>query len=234
MIELGEGCSIEPETDLSGYWIDGDVIHIGSIRVGAGAAVGARSTLFPGARIGAHAEVAPGSAVTGKVSAGQRWAGSPAVKVGRAVHPWPEDRPPRASKWVPVYGLTFLAVAAMPLLALAGGLVLLGCWIRDTDTLGAAVMRALPMLPAATVLALALFAGMTVVVVRLLGLGLREGYHPVRSRIGWQAWSTERLMDSARTFLFPLYASLLTPLRLRLLGAKVGKNTEISTALVLP
>jgi len=95
-------------------------------------------------------------------------------------------------------------------------------------------MTALPMLPAPTVLALALFAGMTVVVVRLLGLGLREGYHPVRSRIGWQAWSTERLMDSARTFLFPLYASLLTPLRLRLLGAKVGKNTEISTALVLP
>lgn len=27
MIKLGEGCSIEPETDLSGYWIDGDVIR---------------------------------------------------------------------------------------------------------------------------------------------------------------------------------------------------------------
>ncbi|GAF43330.1 hypothetical protein RW1_006_02290 [Rhodococcus wratislaviensis NBRC 100605] len=154
MIDLGEGCSIEPETDLSGYWIDGDVIHVGSIPIGAGASVGARSTLYPGARIGAHAEVAPGSAGTGKVTAGQRWAGSPAVKVGKAV----------------------------------------------------------PMLPAATVLTLVVFAGMTVVAVRLLGLGLREGYHPVRSRIGWQAWSTERLMDSARTFLLPLYASLLTPL----------------------
>ncbi|UOT08258.1 amino acid adenylation domain-containing protein (plasmid) [Rhodococcus opacus] len=234
MIELGEGCSIEPETDLSGYWIDGDVIHVGSIHIGAGASVGARSTLFPGARIGAHAEVAPGSAVTGKVTAGQRWAGSPAVKVGKAVHPWPEDRPPRSSRWVPIYGLTSLAVAAMPLLALAAGLVLLGWWIRDADDLGAAALKALPMLPAATVLTLVVFAGMTVVAVRLLGLGLRGGYHPVRSRIGWQAWSTERLMDSARTFLFPLYASLLTPLWLRLLGAKVGKNTEISTALVLP
>ncbi len=152
MIELGEGCSIEPETDLSGYWIDGDVIHVGSIVIGAGASVGARSTLFPGARIGAHSEVAPGSAVTGKVTAGQRWAGSPAVKVGKAVHPWPEDRPPRASKWVPVYGLTSLAVAAMPLLALAGGLVLLGWSIRGAGDLGVAVTRALTMLPVATIL----------------------------------------------------------------------------------
>jgi hypothetical protein len=29
---------------------------------------------------------------------------------------------------------------------------------------------------------------------------------------------TERLLDSARTLLFPLYASLFTPLWLRLLG----------------
>ena len=38
-------------------------------------------------------------------------------------------------------------------------------------------------------------------------------------------------MDSARTFLFPLYASLLTPGWLRLLGAKIGKNVEASTVL---
>src|SRR6201987_1268333 len=61
-----------------------------------------------------------------------------------------------------------------------------------------------------------------------------EGYHPVRSRVGWQLWATERLMDAARNYLFPIYASLLTPWWLRLLGAKVGKCTEISTALFTP
>ena len=70
--------------------------------------------------------------------------------------------------------------------------------------------------------------------VRVLAIGLREGYHPVRSRIGWQLWATERLMDAARNYLFPIYASLLTPWWLRLLGAKVGRNTEISTALLTP
>jgi hypothetical protein len=34
--------------------------------------------------------------------------------------------------------------------------------------------------------------------------------------------------------LFPLYASLFTPVRLRLLGATIGKNVEASTVLLLP
>ena len=41
-------------------------------------------------------------------------------------------------------------------------------------------------------------------------------------------------MDAARNYLFPIYASLLTPWWLRLLGAKVGRGTEISTALLIP
>src|SRR6202023_1396219 len=41
-------------------------------------------------------------------------------------------------------------------------------------------------------------------------------------------------MDAARNYLFPVYASLLTPWWLRVLGAKVGRGTEISTALLIP
>ena len=52
--------------------------------------------------------------------------------------------------------------------------------------------------------------------------------------LGWQLWATGRLMAAARNYLFPLYASLLTPWWMRLLGAKVGRGTEISTALLTP
>lgn len=41
-------------------------------------------------------------------------------------------------------------------------------------------------------------------------------------------------MDAARNYLFPLYASLLTPIWLRILGARVGRGTEISTVLLTP
>lgn len=41
-------------------------------------------------------------------------------------------------------------------------------------------------------------------------------------------------MDAARNYLFPLYASMLTPVWFRILGARIGRNTEISTALITP
>jgi non-ribosomal peptide synthetase-like protein len=41
-------------------------------------------------------------------------------------------------------------------------------------------------------------------------------------------------MDLARTALFPLYASLLTPVWLRALGMRVGRGVEASTVLALP
>jgi acetyltransferase-like isoleucine patch superfamily enzyme len=94
MLEIGDGAAIEPEVDLSGYWIDGDVVRIGAIRIGAGATVGSRSTLAPGTRIGRRAEIAPGSAVFGRVRADQTWAGS-AVRVGGTSAQWPAERAPR-------------------------------------------------------------------------------------------------------------------------------------------
>ncbi|MFI6868945.1 Pls/PosA family non-ribosomal peptide synthetase [Nocardia sp. NPDC050406] len=234
MLELGDGCSVEPEVDLSGYWIDGDQVHIGPIVIGPGAVVGARSILLPGTRIGKNAEIAPGSAVSGKVKADQEWAGSPAVKVGKARHRWPDETPARAAHWVGIFGVTSMVLAAVPILGLGTGGAFIAWWIRDTATLTAALGRAFPILPVATLLSLGVYAAVTIIAVRLFSIGLTEGYHPVRSRVGWQAWATERLLDSARTFLFPLYASLLTPVWLRLLGAKVGKRVEASTVLLLP
>ena len=78
MLKLGRGAAVEPEVDLAGHWVDGDVVHVGRIRIGAGARIGARSTLMSGARVGRGAEIAAGSTVTGAVPAGQRWSGCPA------------------------------------------------------------------------------------------------------------------------------------------------------------
>jgi non-ribosomal peptide synthetase-like protein len=234
MLTLGHRCSIEPEVDLTGHWIDGDLFHVGPITVGNDATIGARTTLLPNAIVGKDADVAPGSGVVGKVKAGQYWKGSPAVKSGKARHPWPEERPRRAPIWVTVYGVTSVLLGGVPLVALGAGLALLGWAIRDTSTLKDALVPVAVWTPVATIVAIVVYAVLTVVGVRMLSLGLREGYHPVRSRVGWQLWATERLMDAARNYLFPIYASLLTPWWLRLLGAKVGKGTEISTALLTP
>jgi non-ribosomal peptide synthetase-like protein len=234
MLTLGHRCSIEPEVDLTGHWIDGDQFHVGRIEVGTDATVGARTTLLPGAVIGKNADVAPGSAVIGKVKSGQYWKGSPAAKSGKARHPWPEERPRRAPLWVAMFGVTSVLLGSLPLVALAAGLAVLGWAVRHTATLSDALVPAALWTPAATLTAVVVYAVLTVIGVRVLSLGLHEGYHPVRSRVGWQVWATERLMDAARNYLFPIYASLLTPAWLRLLGAKIGRGTEISTALLTP
>ena len=130
--------------------------------------------------------------------------------------------------------MSSLLLSALPLVALAAGLAVIGWAIRDSATLGSAVLPALLWTPVAALAALSAYALLTVLGVRMLAVGQREGYHPVRSQVGWQLWATERLMDAARNYLFPLYASLLTSMWLRLLGAKVGRGTELSTALLIP
>ncbi len=234
MLTVGFGASIEPEVDLSGYWIDGDILRLGAIRIGAHSSIGARSTLLPGTRVGKHAEVAPGSAVFGRVPAGQLWAGSPAQREGRSRAWWPEQRPPRGRRWLVAYGASSVALSLLPVLALVAGATVIANGIRYTDDLGAAMGGALATIVPATLLAGFVLALLVVLAVRLLSLGIRPGTHAVRSRTGWQVWSIERILDLSRVVLFPFYASLFTPVWLRLLGAKVGRDVEASTVLLVP
>ncbi|MFJ4169151.1 Pls/PosA family non-ribosomal peptide synthetase [Paenarthrobacter sp. NPDC089714] len=237
LLSLGSGANIEPEVDLSGWWVDGDSVHIGQIHVGAGAVVGSRSTLMPGATIGAGAHVEAGSAVLGKVKSGHLVAGSPAERRGKAKHEWPDvvhQRTLGDRLWFSAFAGASALLALIPYIsAFVGALVILA-FIRGHESLESAVPQILAALPLA---ALAWFFAnllLILVVARLLGLGLKEGYYRVRSRVGWQVWATERLLDMARDLLFPIYASLFTPIWLRLLGAKVGKNVEASTVLLVP
>ncbi|MFF0446465.1 Pls/PosA family non-ribosomal peptide synthetase [Streptomyces sp. NPDC004609] len=222
MLRLGRGAAVEPEVDLSGHWLDGDRLHIGALRVGADAVVGARSTLFPGARIGKRSEIAPGSGVTGSVPAGERWSGVPATRDGK-VRKGAGPRPPRRRRWTALYAVASLFLGLLPAIAALPALLVL--------TLGPGPLAAVPL---ATVTALVTYALLILVGVRALSVGLREGSHPVAGRIAWQAWASERLMDMARVHLFPLYASLLTPVWLRALGMRVGRGVEASTVLALP
>ncbi|WP_406069028.1 Pls/PosA family non-ribosomal peptide synthetase [Micromonospora sp. NBC_01638] len=234
LLKLGRGAAIEPEVDLSGHWVDGDVVRIGKVRVGAGARVGSRSTLMPGARVGKGARIAAGSTVTGAVPANQLWAGAPAAPAAKDSAGWPGQRPPRsrtgARLWPMAYGMTAQLLGLVPVVAALPALALLGWTLMVRPAVGA-VLAAVAVATVAYVVGYAL---LVLGAVRALSIGLRAGYHPVQGRVAWQVWTTERLMGMARVGLFPLYASLFTPVWLRLLGAKVGRGVEASTVLALP
>ncbi|MFF1828222.1 Pls/PosA family non-ribosomal peptide synthetase [Paenarthrobacter sp. NPDC058040] len=237
LLSLGSGANIEPEVDLSGWWVDGDSVHIGQVHVGAGAVVGSRSTLMPGATIGAGAHVEAGSAVFGKVKSGHLVAGSPAERRGKAKHEWPDvvyQRTLGGRLWFTAFAGASALLALIPYVsAFVGALVILA-FIRGHESLESAAPQILAALPLAALAWFLTNLVLILIVARLLGLGLKEGYYRVRSRVGWQVWATERLLDMARDLLFPIYASLFTPVWLRMLGAKVGKNVEASTVLLVP
>ncbi|TCP51855.1 non-ribosomal peptide synthetase-like protein [Tamaricihabitans halophyticus] len=238
MLRVGKGAAVEPEVDLAGHWVDGNVVHIGKVRIGAGARVGARATLLPGARIGKGAEVVAGSVVTRSVPAGQRWAGAPAVRVagdaGKAGPGWPQSRPRRSRAWLVGYAVSATLLGALPAIAGIPALVLLLLGLPSGGGVVTMTGAALLAVPLATVVYLVTFALLVLLLVRALSIGMAEGYHPVHSRHAWQVWATVRLMDMARIGLFPLYASAFTPVWLRLLGARIGRDVEASTVLAVP
>ncbi|MFC1415573.1 Pls/PosA family non-ribosomal peptide synthetase [Streptacidiphilus cavernicola] len=265
LAEFGAGCSLEPEVDAAGWWLDGDLLRLGTITVGAGARVGTRAMLMPGAEIGPGAEVAPGSCVTGSVPAGTRAHGSPArpiptppltvpapttaetptatsapktVPAPPVTAAWPAQRLHRSRirdrAWDLVYGLSLPALQLLPLLAAAPALLALYALLGRDPSAGQAFARLLLASLPLALLSRVLYALLLAVLVRLGSRSVRAGLHPAHGRVGWSVWLVHQLMGTARAQLFPLYASLATPHWLRLLGARIGRRVEASTALMLP
>ncbi|MGJ9404622.1 Pls/PosA family non-ribosomal peptide synthetase [Arthrobacter sp. KK5.5] len=234
MLELGRGASIEPEVDLSGVWLDGDRVHVGTVRIGSEATVGARCTLLPGSTVADGAHVAPGSAVSGSTKANVAYAGSPAERIGRAKRVWPDASARSGPLQTIGFGVAAAVLATIPYVSVAVAVVIVALAADGKSSLFAAVPTLLATVPLAAAIWFLVNMATIAGSVRLLSIGISEGWHPVRGRIGWQVWATERLLDMARDLLFPLYASLFTPVWLRILGAKVGRNVEASTVLLLP
>ena len=229
MLTLGSGCSIEPEVDLSGHWLDGDVLHIGRIKVGAGARVGTRSTLVPGrgrrSRRRGRARVGRGR--HGRRS-GEYWTGSPAEPVGPHPRPVVARAARRTSRvWVVAYAARRDADLAAPdrWPSLAGLAVAAARAARHRPRSAAQPWCCWRFLPLSALVGLVVLAALVAVLgAAARASGWHPGAYPIHSRRAWQAWATMRVLDEARTWLFPLYSSALTPVWLRLLGARVGRR----------
>ncbi len=233
-LRLGRGASVDPEVDLTGHWIDGATLHLGTITVGKGARIGARSTLAPNCVIGDGAEIAAGSAVFGTVPAGQLWSGAPAHRAGGKPGTWHKEAATSRPQWRVAYAVSGLVLAALPIVAALVGVLATSGALRHTSSLSDLAGAVVRWLPVGTLTGFATLALLVLALTRLVGASVREGRHAVHSRPAWAAWTTIRLLDDARTWLFPIYSSTLTPAWLRALGARIGADVEASTVLLIP
>ncbi|MFD0633776.1 Pls/PosA family non-ribosomal peptide synthetase [Catenulispora yoronensis] len=235
MAAFGDGAVLEPEVDAAGWWIEGDLLHVGGVRVGPGASVGTRSMLMPGADLEAGALVAAGSCVTSRVPAGERWHGTPARRDD--VPPtfrWPPPEYGRSARIALLHTLSLPALQLLPLVAALPALALLTAWKGPHPTPGSLAGLLLATSVPLTLLTVFCYALLVALTVRIASRTIRPGVYPAHGGVGFRVWLVHRLMATARGTLFPLYASMLTPVWLRLLGARIGRRVEASTALALP
>ena len=67
-------------------------------------------------------------------------------------------------------------------------------------------------LPLAVLVGYAVLGLLVLALVRLCSPWVRPGHHPTRSLRGLAVWTTFRVLDEARTWLFPIYSAAITPL----------------------
>ncbi|MFD9635275.1 non-ribosomal peptide synthetase, partial [Streptomyces violascens] len=180
---IGRGASVEPEADISGWWLDGATLHIGAVRIGDGARVGHRSTLMPGAILGADAELEPGACLDGQVPPGRRWLGSPARQAESyervAGTGWPAPRRGRSRRWAAAYAVSLIGLPVLTALSTAPALIGVYYLVRSCDTLSAVAVRLLLAAPPVAVVTTLCSALTLAALVRILGRGLKPGFHPV-------------------------------------------------------
>ncbi|KAF2212996.1 hypothetical protein CERZMDRAFT_67241 [Cercospora zeae-maydis SCOH1-5] len=224
---FGRGCAVEPESDISGWWLDGDLLHIGEVRIGEGARVGTRSLLMPNTTLEPYATVEPG------VSAKELVKGRDAIF---PIHPEVANQPSFGRRiWTMIRDtLSLLVLDLLPVLTVSPTWALAAALRPDYNTLQSLFDAVLKMMLPGIVLGFFLSAVVTIMLVRLASLAIQPGRHSWHSRAAWAAWLTRGLMLDARSTLFPIYSSLFTPTWLRLTGAKIGRNVEISTVVPIP
>ncbi|MFZ3454626.1 Pls/PosA family non-ribosomal peptide synthetase [Arthrobacter sp. 7Tela_A1] len=237
LAEIEDGAAVEYEADLAGHWLDGHELHIGHVRIGENSRVGARSTVMGNAQVGAGAEIEPGTFVSGVVPPGEKWSGSPMEYVGSAGEGWPRaavtnEESSSLVKLLYAAGLGWMTV--MTFLAIIPGSMLVLLLLQDAAQLGPALLELALWAPVFVVLTMGTYLALTIFSVRMLASLLPPGIHRLDSSAGWAAWLSNQLLAKSLISMYPLYAGMLTPVWMEWLGAKVGKNAEISTVETIP
>lgn len=241
LVTVGAQATIEFEADLNGYWVEGGTVHVGAITVEDGARIGTRSIVDPGVTVGAFSEVLPGSHISRDIPVGELWGGSPIRYEGDSGVSWPHDQLLRRdlggwrrSTQAFAHGAGLLIMTLLPVLAIIPGAAIVLPIIIDLTRFEQVALIVAAWVPLVAILMVITWLALVIILVRILAGWIVPGYFLEASATGWAVWFTQALLQRTLISAYPIYASLATPTFLRLLGAKVGRDTEISTIETVP
>jgi non-ribosomal peptide synthetase-like protein len=228
LVTIGDDASLDAGSMLASSAVEGGLLKLGTVTVGARATIGAMAVVGRGARVGDGAMLDELSALPAGVAipAGERWSGSPAEPAGAhavIVPPRVSALRRHASAFALLAAAGLLPIAA--LIPIAPGLIAM--IEADWSTEGYGFIIFSPLLAAAYVVLMCIL--LAAVKWTLLGR-VRAGSHAVTSGFYLRFWIVRQLGALALELLHPIYATLFVRPWFRLMGAKVGHSAEISTA----
>jgi non-ribosomal peptide synthetase-like protein len=241
LLEIGDGVCVGTFVNIENARVEGGRFLIGRAKIGDGACVDSYAVLENDTALGKRARLCGQSTLARgrSIPDAQTWSGAPAEPVAQAAEHW--TPPPEQSAISQLADRIYFAVGGSLIAVLFfvptfPAFVLID-WI-DANTIDLfdstlTWWQAFPFffamaLPAAMVLVLltALLAGC----LRSVLPQPKPGRFPLNGGIYRSKWMLSTILDASLQVLHGLYASVFASSWLRLLGAKVGRDAEISTA----
>ncbi|MGK5081049.1 Pls/PosA family non-ribosomal peptide synthetase [Janthinobacterium sp. HLX7-2] len=244
LLDIGDNVSVGNAVNFENARVERGRLLLGRISIGDDACISSYAILEGNTSVGAFGHLEGQSALADGVSvpAGRIWTGSPARDIGAFDV---ASQPPRpAVSRLRLMGESVFFCFGMVLIAVLffmpvfPSFVLIDWfderemmpWLQGRDVTTQLARYFLLAFPASAVL---------IVLTALLSAAIRwgalprlkPGTSPVHSNIYCAKWLVSHIQESSLNVLHGIYATVFAPYWYRLLGAKVGKGAEISTAL---
>ena len=233
LLSIGDDSSIGGDASLLGFTVEDGMLKIGRIDIGERCFVGTGSVLREETVMENDAALEDLSCLRrgGKIPRGERWLGSPAQRVSKA----PEEIPAQGKSKRPsqlrsfafgiLHGIGLLIFPVLVIAAIFPGMVLMNELNYADDYYWYLLIAPVVALIFVVLLCLEIAA------IKWLLLGrVKAGRYPLHSFFYLRKWFVDQTMELSLDVVGPLYASLYLAPWYRLLGAKLGRRAEVSTA----
>jgi non-ribosomal peptide synthetase-like protein len=227
LVSIGDDTSIGSDTQLLGCRVENGHLILGTVDIGSRCFVGLHSafglnvTMGDGASLDDQSFLPDGE----QIPQGEGRRGSPARKAEVAV---PETIPLRPSKARIALFTTAQILSAFALAFLVGlpglAFILMSAQLIIAD-LGNSIALILAGVPLLIIIYCFWIAACKAMVLR----HARPGVYPLHGITDLRYWLAAGLMRAARGLMLPIFTTIYLPPWMRLLGARIGKHSEMST-----
>lgn len=226
-VTTSSGCSIDNAS------VENGILKIRKVHIKAHAYLGSSAIVCGGSTIEEFGELQDLSCLNeGKtIGFGEVWDGSPAEKI-RVKSNEEVEIPQLASsakrnRFALLYSCSLFFFPLLIVLPLAPTLYTLYYLDDRSADYNFYYLWQAPILSTIYIL---LFIGVVSIITRCLQYNMKPGIYPVYSLMYYRKWVKDQIFNLSLIVVHPLFASIYISKFYRMMGAKVGKNSEISTA----